>query len=85
MRLAAISEEAMGSKPGTERRVVSATPMCDESVLEATKNARADLHEREEAQTTTMAHILEQAFPGYSNHWGINEQRWGRMKLERCK
>jgi len=33
----------------------------------------ADLHEREVAQTATMAHILEQVSPGSYQHWGINE------------
>jgi hypothetical protein len=39
VRLVAISEEVFGDKPGTERRVMSATAMRDESVLEATMNA----------------------------------------------
>lgn len=39
MRLTAMSEEVFGDKPGTERRVMSATAMRDESVLEATMNA----------------------------------------------
>lgn len=50
-----------------------ATAMRDESVLEATMNARADLHEREVAQTATMVHILDQAPPGCYRHWGIND------------
>jgi hypothetical protein len=45
----------------------------------------ADLHEREVAQTATMAHIVEQVSPGYYQHAGINEQRWARVKLERCE
>jgi hypothetical protein len=32
-----------------------------------------DLHEREVAQTATMAHILEQVSPGSYRHWGIND------------
>ena len=71
MRLAAISEEASGSKPGTERRVMSATAMRDESILEATMNARVDLHEREVAQTATMVQILEQVPPSSYRHWDI--------------
>jgi hypothetical protein len=39
VRLAAISEEALGSKPGTERQVMSATAIRDERFLEATMNA----------------------------------------------
>jgi hypothetical protein len=34
---------------------------------------RADLHEREMAQTSTLTRLLEQAAPGNYQHWGINE------------
>ncbi len=33
----------------------------------------ADLHEREVAQTVTLAHILEQVPSGHYQHWGISE------------
>ena len=71
--LAATSGEALESKPGTERQIVSVTAIREEKFLEATMNARADLHEREVAQTATMAHILEQVPPSSCWHWDIKE------------
>ena len=52
---------------------MSATAIREERFLEATMSAREDLHEREVAQTATMAHILEQVSPGSDRHWGIND------------
>jgi hypothetical protein len=81
VRLAAISEEALGSKPGTERRVMSATAMRDESVLEATMNAMIIYEEYSSAERANA--LLKRASDRADGEAQWSVRLWRLDMLER--